>query len=607
MSPAATSSDNTWSEAARRLLAARYLRRDERGVVIETIDELFWRVARAIAEADAAFPRGNVAATAERFHDVMVKRQFLPNTPALINAGTELGQLMACFVLPVPDSLHGIFTALHDAAIIQQSGGGTGFTFTHLRPAGDLVQSTRRPSSGPVPFIRIFDTMSDVIKGESVRGGANMGVLRVDHPDIRTFISAKRQPGVFTHFNLSVATPNRFMTAARRDQSFSLINPRTGKVAGRVRASALLDEIAENAWATGDPGMIFLDRIERDNPTPTLGPLEATNPCGEVPLLPYEACVLGSVNLSAFVQTVNERAHINEEALCDTVRLAVHFLDNIVEASRYPLPQIEAACRANRKIGVGVMGLADALIALGIPYGSRASLRVTGRLMRLVQTAAVEATRALATIRGAFPNFPISRFAAAGEPPRRNATVTTVAPTGSISLIAGCSSGIEPLYALAYERHGEFVQVMGPHPALLSTLERIGRLEPELLADIEATGRIGHRTDLPEEVRRLFRTALEIPPEEHLAIQAVVQRHVENAVSKTINLPATATVEDVRHAYERAYELDCKGVTVFREGASAGQVLQILGHCLVCTSEDVIPREGSAHPAAPSEGETVAL
>jgi ribonucleoside-diphosphate reductase alpha chain len=578
------------TETARQLLRARYLLRDERGQVVETEDELFWRAARAIAAAEATFPgRHDEQAIAERFHELMTSRRFLPNTPTLINAGTELGQLMACFVLPVPDSLDGIFKALRDAAVIQQSGGGTGFTFTHLRPRGDLVRSTKRPSSGAVSFIRIFDVASDVIATESVRGGANMAVLRVDHPDVREFISAKRDPLAFTHFNFSVLVTDAFMAAAAEGREFELVNPRTGLAVSTINAKTLLDEMAENAWAVGDPGLLFFDRIERDNPTPTLGPLEATNPCGEVPLLPYEACCLGSLNLSAFVEERGGRAVLNEEELVRAAGIAIHFLDNVLEASRYPTPEIEAICKANRKVGLGIMGFADLLLHLEIPYGSPAAVQLADRVMGLVQGASVAASRALARQRGPFPNFPISRYAEEGQPPRRNATVTTIAPTGSISMIAGCSSGIEPLYALAYQHVGEFIGIIEPHPLLLRALQRLGRLDPELLRDIELTGRISHRHDLPESLRTLFRVADEIPPAEHLAIQAAVQRHVENAVSKTINLRQEATVEDVRQAFVMAHQLGCKGVTVFREGSPRGQVLQVLGHCLSCLGEETVP------------------
>jgi len=578
------------TESARALLRMRYLRRDEEGRVIESEEELFWRVARAVAAAEDAFPKGRRSdEVAEEFYQLMTTLRFLPNTPALINAGTELGQLFACFVLPVPDSLDGIFGAVRDAAKIQQTGGGTGFSFSHLRPRGDLVRSTRRPSSGAVSFIRVFDTTSDVIATESVRGGANMAVLRCDHPDIREFINAKRNPALFARFNFSVLVTDSFLDAARARQEIDLLNPRTGKPFSRANAGDLFDEMVDAAWEVGDPGLLFFDRIQRDNPLPALGPLEATNPCGEVPLLPWEACVLGSLNLKAFVVEQNDRAYLDEEGLRKAARLALRLLDDMVEVSRYPKREIEAICRANRKVGLGIMGFADLLLFLRIPYGSDESIAVADRVMRIVQEAAVEASRELAQERGPFPNFPLSRYAARGEPPRRNATVTTVAPTGSISIIAGCSSGIEPLYALAYQHIGEFVGVVEPHPLLLRELSRLGIHDPGLLREIELTGRIGHRTDLPEGLRRVFRVATEIPPEEHVRVQAAIQRHVENAVSKTINLPYEATREEVRRAFLLAHELQCKGVTVYREGSPRGQVLQVLGHCLSCMGEDVVP------------------
>lgn len=584
------------SDSARNLLRMRYLRRDEEGRVIETEEELFWRVARAVAAAEDAFPGPSRSGEiAEAFYELMTSLRFLPNTPALINAGTDLGQLFACFVLPVPDSLDGIFGAVRDAAKIQQTGGGTGFSFSHLRPRGDIVRSTRRPSSGAVSFIRIFDATSDVIATESVRGGANMAVLRCDHPDIEEFVNAKRDPHAFSRFNFSVLATDEFLAAAVARRAFNLINPRTGTVFRQVNAGDLFDQIVDAAWEVGDPGMLFYERIQRDNPVPALGPIEATNPCGEVPLHPWEACVLGSLNLKAFLVEEHGRVRIDEEVLQAAARLAIRFLDNMVEVSRYPKREIEAICRANRKVGLGIMGFADVLIALRLPYGADESVALAERLMGLVQAAAVEASRELARERGPFPNFPLSRYAARGEPPRRNATVTTVAPTGSISIIAGCSSGIEPLYALAYRHIGEFVGVVEPHPFLLQELSRLGLHDPALIRDIEVTGRIGHRTDLPEELRRLFRVATEISVDEHLRIQAAVQRHVENAVSKTINLPYEATREHVRRAYLLAHELGCKGVTVYREGSPRGQVLQVLGHCLSCLGEDVVPETVEAY------------
>jgi ribonucleoside-diphosphate reductase alpha chain len=519
----------------------------------------------------------------------MVQRRFLPNTPTLINAGTELNQLLACFVLPIPDSLDGIFTALHDAAIIQQGGGGTGYSFSALRPRGDIVHSTRRPSSGPVSFLRIFDVMSDVISAESVRGGANMAVLRVDHPDVREFMAAKRQSGALSHFNLSVAVTDAFMTAVTSDAFVDRVNPRDGRITARVPARTVFAEMVNNARERGDPGMIFLDRVERDNPTPSLGQLEATNPCGEVPLLPYEACCLGSINLMAHLSDPDGELGLDDARLTHTVELAVHFLDNVLEVTRYPLQQTADICRGNRKIGIGVMGLADILLHLGIPYGSEDSLALAESIMRLIQRVAVDTSRRLALERGAFPNFGLSRYAIAGERPRRNATVTTVAPTGSISLIAGCSSGIEPLYALAYERRGQLHQAVGPYPRMLKVLREAGITDPGVLREIEATGRMGHIQTIPEHIRRLFRVASEIAPAEHVKMQATVQRHVENAVSKTINLPSDATTEHVWDAFVSAHRLGCKGITVYREGAHADQVLHLLGHCLTCLGEDRVP------------------
>jgi ribonucleoside-diphosphate reductase alpha chain len=582
--------NNDWSTTARRLLQARYLRRDATGTVTETADELFWRVSNAIADGDATAGLGlGCDDSAERFQHAMTDRVFLPSSPVLFNAGTDLGQLMACFVLPIPDSLDGIFTTLRDAAIIQHGGGGTGFSFSALRPRGDIVRSTGRPSSGAVSFTRVFDVMTDVISGESVRGGANMGVLRIDHPDIREFVSIKRDLGALTHFNLSVGVTDEFMLSAREGGQLTLINPRNGAPAGTVAAAALLDEIAAAALESGDPGMLFLDRIERDNPTPSLGQLEATNPCGEAPLLPYEACCLGSINLSALVRDQSANAVLDENLLRRMVRLGVHFLDDVIEVSRYPRAEIERLCHANRKIGLGVMGLADLLLALRIPYGSADAVRLVDHVMNIIQGEAIAASQELATLRGPFSNFAISRYAGIGQEPRRNATLTTVAPTGSLSIIAGCSSGIEPLYALAYERTGTIVEQFGMHQQVLRILEEAGLARPDILREIEITGRAGHITELPQTVRYLLRTAAEIPVAEHLAVQAATQRHVENAVSKTIILPPEATVEDVREAFIGAWRLGCKGVTIYREGSRSDQALHVLGHCLACVGEELVP------------------
>jgi ribonucleoside-diphosphate reductase alpha chain len=590
------------SQAALHLLETRYLRRDDRGLVVESFEELLWRVAESIAAGDRQYGTGEqVSAVAYAFHSAMAQRRFLPNTPTLINAGTDLNQLLACFVLPVPDSLDGIFNALHDAAFIQQGGGGTGYSFSDLRPRGDIVHSTRRPSSGPVSFLRIFDVMSEVISGESVRGGANMAVLRVDHPDIREFASAKAEAGALRHFNLSVAVDDSFMRAVSSDGELSLVNPRDGHVSECVSARSILSQIVEHARDHGDPGMLYLDRVERDNPTPGLGPLQATNPCGEVPLLPYEACCLGSINLVEHLFERDGRAILDEERLVTTARLGVHFLDNVLEVTRHPLKQTEEISRGNRKIGLGVMGLADVLMRLGIPYGSDESIQFVERIMGLIQRTAVDESRRLAVERGPFPNFPVSRYAAAGEVPRRNATVTTVAPTGGISLLAGCSSGVEPLYALAYERGGEVRQRLGPHPEMLSALQKAGVTDPAVIREIEQTGRMGHIESIPSHIRRLFRVANEIDPREHMSIQAAVQHHVENAVSKTINLPADATYETVWDAFVSAHELGCKGITVYREGSSADQVLHVIGHCLACLGEDQFPLDLHHAPAFPDD------
>jgi ribonucleoside-diphosphate reductase alpha chain len=566
---------------ALEVLRARYLRKDERGTVVETPAEMFRRVADHVAAAEARYG-GNPVEVADAFYEAMARLEFLPNSPTLMNAGTRLGQLAACFVLPVEDSLESIFGAIRDSALIHQSGGGVGYDFSRLRPKGDVVASTGGVSSGPVSFMRVFDASVDAIRQGGRRRGANMGVLRVDHPDIEEFVTAKRDPNAFRNFNLSVSCEDSFLAAVREGREIPLVNPRNGAVVAYRNAHALFELIAECAWETGDPGMIFLDRIDRDNPTPALGRITATNPCGEVPLLPYEACVLGSVNLARLVRD----GSVDWTRLGELVELGVRFLDDCIDASHFPLPQITQAVHGNRKIGLGVMGFADALIELGVAYDDPAALRWADEIMAFVAERATAASRALAAERGPFPNFPRSRYAESGAPPIRNATRTAIAPTGTLSLIAGCSSGIEPLYALAYERHVlEGRTLVEVHPAL----ERLARAEgvwtPELRHRLLHRGRVRDDPDVPERLRRLFPTAHEIPPEWHIRVQAAFQAHVDNAVSKTVNLPATASVADVRDAYLTAFDLGCKGITVYREGSKGGQVLTRIsesGSCPEC-------------------------
>lgn len=558
---------------ARRVLEERYLRRDPDGRVVETPEEMFRRVARGVASAEARYGGlSAVARRAEEFFTAMASLKFLPNTPTLMNADLPLGQLAACFVIPVEDDMTSIMEAVKAMALIHQTGGGTGFTFTHLRPKGDQVRSTGRVASGPVGFMRIFDVTTEVVKQGGRRRGANMGILRVDHPDILEFIKAKAEPGAFRNFNLSVGVTDDFMAKVEAGQDYSLINPRTGMEWRRLPAREVFDLICEYAVKTGDPGLLFLDAIERANPTPELGRLEATNPCGEQPLLPYESCNLGSINLAALVKN----GAIDWDELDRLTEMAVTFLDDVIDQSHYPLPQITAITRANRKIGLGVMGLADLFILLGIPYDSPEALELAERIMSRIEAQAVAATEALARERGPFPNFYRSRYHQEGRPPRRNATVTTIAPTGTISLIAGVSSGIEPLFALAYRRRAlegeEFEEI---HPIFLQKLRELGLDEARWLPEILTSGRIRHLSALPEELRRLFPTTFEVSIDYQVKMQAAFQRHVENAVSKTINLAPEATREEVAYAFKLAHRLGLKGITVYRYGSRPEQVLSL--------------------------------
>ncbi|MEW6267358.1 MAG: adenosylcobalamin-dependent ribonucleoside-diphosphate reductase [Thermodesulfobacteriota bacterium] len=560
------------SPAARLVLSRRYLKRDLKNRVVETPAQMFERVARTVAQAEALYdsPR-TVAKTAARFYEVMAALDFLPNSPTLMNAGRELGQLSACFVLPVEDSIESIFNAVRDTALIHKSGGGTGFSFSSIRPANDLVQSTHGVSSGPISFMHVFDVATETIKQGGVRRGANMGLLSVHHPDILEFITAKsRHPGRFTNFNLSVAVTRRFMEAVRRGGEYDLINPHTGLRTARLPAVEVFDQMVRSAWTCGDPGLIFLDRINAANPLPHLGPLEATNPCGEQPLLPYESCTLGSINLARFLQ--GEK--IDFDRLGSVIHLAIHFLDNVIDVNRFPLPQIREMTRKNRKIGLGVMGLADLLIKLELAYDSEEALATCRRLMAFIQAEARGASIDLARKRGNFPSFEGSVYHQQGLRHLRHATTTTIAPTGTLSLIAGCSSGIEPLFALAYRRRIlDDQEVIEVHPWLKRLALRHGFWSESLAQDLAGAGSIGERKEIPEKVRRIMVTAHDLDPLWHLKVQAAFQAHTDNAVSKTVNLPASATPETVRGIFLAADEWNLKGVTVYRDGSKAGQVL----------------------------------
>ena len=552
------------------VLKKRYLLKDDRQNVIETPSELFRRVAKHITGPEANFKSGKSQAEIEEtFYRMMTSLEFMPNSPTLMNAGPSLGQLSACFVLPVEDSMDGIFDSLKNMAKIHQTGGGTGFNFSRLRPKGDLVATTKGLASGPISFMKIFNEATGVIVQGGRRRGANMGILRCDHPDIAGFIEAKLDESAFSNFNLSVAATDQFIEAAQKGDNFDLINPRTKSRVRSIKARALFDLIAFSAWRTGDPGLVFIDEINRRNPTPQVGTIEATNPCGEIPLLPYESCNLGSLNLAKFV----DQGRLDWDRLRDRIWWGIRFLDNVVEANKYPLPQIREITRANRKIGLGVMGFADMLIKLGIPYTGPEGLAFASRLMEFFQTESLKASQALAEERGVFPNYDRSVYPARNIR-LRNATVNTVAPTGTISIIAGCSSGIEPLFALSFVRNVlSGTKLFETNPLFEQELQKRGLVSRELMAKIGKAGSIREIEELPADLKRVFVTAFDVIPEQHLRVQAAFQEHTDNSVSKTINLPEEASAQDIRAIYLLAHELKLKGITVYRYGTKRQQVL----------------------------------
>ncbi|MGC8913041.1 MAG: vitamin B12-dependent ribonucleotide reductase [Thermoplasmata archaeon] len=564
------------SRTAVSILEARYLLKDQTGRVIETPEQMFRRVAKSVAGAEKFYAKSEneIKEIEECFYRVMTELEFLPNSPTLMNAGKELGQLSACFVLPVEDSIQSIFETLKHTAIIHKSGGGTGFSFSRLRPARDVVSTTSGVSSGPVSFMEVYNAATEAIKQGGTRRGANMGILHISHPDIEQFIETKQKPGKLENFNISVAVDDKFMEAVKNNGEYELVNPRTNAVVRKVRAREIFRKIAENAWKSGEPGIVFIDEINRRNPTPALGKIESTNPCGEQPLLPYESCNLGSINLAKMVMKKNGKYEINWEKLREVVKIAVRFLDDVIDVNRYPLKEIEELTKGNRKIGLGIMGFADLLIYLRIPYDSEEALQVARKIMSFIQENAHATSEELGKEKGNFPNFEKSVWYSRKKY-MRNAAVTTIAPTGTLSMIAGCSSGIEPLYALAYTKTvldgREFQEVSR---AFEDVLKEEGYWCREAIENVVKFGS-ARALAIPEQLKRVFVTALEIAPEWHVKMQAEFQRHVDNAVSKTINLPEDASVEDVEKAFMLAYELKCKGITVYRNKSRESQVLSI--------------------------------
>src|SRR3990170_2729747 len=631
------------SDNARIVLERRYLAKDEAGRLTETPEQLFRRVADNIAEAERRYPangqtgkraKGPSSARPEAleepalskatgrgpeywadvFYGLLASLRFLPNSPTLGNAGRPLQQLSACFVLPVEDSMVSIFETVKETALIHQSGGGTGFAFSRLRPAGDIVQTTGGIASGPVSFMKVFDAATEAIKQGGTRRGANMAILDVHHPDIEAFVNVKADMVSLTNFNISVAVDDAFMRAVDADAEYDLVNPRNGQVVGRRRARAVFDQIVANAWQNGDPGLVFLDRVNADNPTPALGRIEATNPCGEQPLLPYESCNLGSLNLAKFVKKASpslpaERGlggEVDWDALTAVIPIAVRFLDDVIDMNAYPVPAIDATTKQTRKIGLGLMGWADLLFQLGIPYDSEEALALAEKLMAFVRQHADAASEALAAERGVFPAWQDSIYGPKGQNRRlRNATRTTVAPTGTLSIIAGCSGGIEPVFALAFVRQhyldpkhpAEPVRLREVNPVFEAAARAGGYLSDDLLDYLAAGGSLRDRDDVPEAAKRLFVTAHEVDPEWHVRMQAAFQRHTDNAASKTINFPPHASIDDLANAYRLAYREGCKGITIYRDGSRAGQVLS---HLAQGEADTGIARLGELR-AAPEE------
>lgn len=563
------------SKNALTVLERRYLIKNGEGVVIETVEELFRRVAGAIAASDRRYDENaDCEALADSFYRMMTNLEFLPNSPTLMNAGRPLGQLSACFVLPVEDTMEGIFETIKQAALIHKSGGGTGFSFSRLRPCGSAVNSTGGVASGPISFMKVFNMATEAVKQGGTRRGANMGILRVDHPDIMEFIHCKTNNKEITNFNISVGLTEKFMNAVEAGKDYELVDPHGGRVTGTLNAREVFECIVDAAWHNGEPGIIFLDRLNRDNVVPKAGEIESTNPCGEQPLLPYESCNLGSINLTKMLREENGVYSFDWDKLKATAKKAVHFLDNVIDANKYPLKEIDFMTKQTRKVGLGVMGWADALLRLKIPYNSEQAVRLAETVMRAVTEAGREESRELAKARGTFPLFQESTLDQ--ELPQRNATVTTIAPTGTLSLLASCSSGVEPIFGYVYIRNiMDGTEMIEVNPILREVLEERDLYSDELMKKIAKQGSLEGIEEIPEEIRRVFVSAHEVSPEFHIRMQAAFQRHTDNAVSKTVNFCNSATREEVAEVYKLAFRLGCKGVTIYRDGSRSEQVLNI--------------------------------